>query len=349
MTVFDQPAYDRHQAVHFVQDEATGLRAIIAIHSTARGPAAGGCRLWQYENDEAALIDALRLSRGMSYKNAIARLPLGGGKAVILRNSRLPASAEMLEAFGRAVEGLGGQYITAEDVGITVDDMAHVARTTRYVSGLRGLSGDPSPKTARGVFNGIRTSVRSALQRDDLEGLKVAVQGLGGVGYHLCAELHAAGAKLIVADLNAKQVERAQDEFSAEVAPVEQILFQRVDVLAPCALGGILNERSIPRLQTSIVAGGANNQLLHDEDGERLRQRGILYAPDYVINAGGIISVASTYLGTMDQREVADRISGIGQTLSSIFDEAKLQRMPTNRIADALARARLAEAAGALN
>lgn len=341
MSVFEHQAFDQHEAVHFVHDAASGLRAIIALHSTALGPAAGGCRLWAYENDEAALTDALRLSRGMSYKNAVAGLGLGGGKAVILHRGR-PTPA-MLEAFGRAVESLGGRYVTAEDVGIGLDDVTVIARTTRYVSGLAQDSGDPSPKTARGVFHGIRAAVRAKLGRDDLAGLTVAVQGLGGVGYHLCTALHEAGARLVVADIDPSRVERAQKAFNAQTATTEEILFQDVDVLAPCALGGILNEHSIPQLRARIVAGAANNQLLRDEDGERLYQRGILYAPDYVINAGGIISIAGGYLRSMDTQQVDARIAGIENTLAEIFEESARSKLPTNVIADALARQRMAE------
>lgn len=341
MTVFDQPAYDRHAAVHFFHDEASGLRAIVAIHSTALGPAMGGCRRWHYADDAAALTDALRLSRGMSFKNAVAGLPAGGGKAVILGDGSKRPTAAQLEAFGRAVERLGGRYVTAEDVGISVQDMQQVARATRYVSGLPESGGDPSPKTARGVFHGILASAKAAWGCSDVEGLTVAVQGLGGVGYHLCIELHAAGAKLVVADLDPARVQRACDAFSARAGTADDILFQPVDVLAPCALGGVLHADSIPRLQARVVAGGANNLLLTDEDGERLRQRGILYAPDYVINAGGIISVAAGYLGTMTPAEVETRIVGIGQTLGTIFERAARRGQATHRVADEMARARI--------
>lgn len=342
MSVFEQPAFDRHEQVHFIDDAASGLRAIIAIHSTARGPAAGGCRRWRYESSSDALVDVLRLSRGMSYKNAVAGLPLGGGKSVILQDRNEAVTTAQLEAFGRAIEHLAGRYVTAEDVGIGVAEMARIATATRYVSGLPGGSGDPSPKTAHGVFHGLRAAVRAATGRRELDGLTVAVQGLGGVGYHLCAELHAAGAKLVVADLDAARVRRAQDAFGARPSTVDGVLFEAVDVLAPCALGGVLNAQTIPRLQARIVAGGANNQLLVDEDGESLRQRGILYAPDYVINAGGIISVAAGYLGAACVPDVDARIVGIGDTLAAIFEEAAFRQLPTSRVADALARRRLA-------
>ncbi len=350
MSVFTLPAFDGHEAVHFVSDEATGLRAIIAIHSTALGPAAGGCRVWAYENEELALTDALRLSRGMSFKNAIADLPLGGGKAVIIRDPAQRPSEAAFEAFGRAVNQLGGCYITAEDVGVTVHDMECVARSTRHVSGLHAAGGkaggDPSPKTARGVFHGIRAAVRAQLHRDELAGLTVAVQGLGNVGYQLCRELKAAGAKLVVADINAAAVERARDELGAQALPIDQILFAPADVLAPCALGGVLNAETIPRLHARVVAGAANNQLLTSDDGERLRQHGILYAPDYVINAGGIISAGAEYLGSLDEAAVWEKVAAIEDTLTMMFEQARNSEQPANLIADALARARMQRARG---
>lgn len=349
MPVFDSPAFDAHEAVHCFSDAATGLRAVVAIHSTALGPAMGGCRLWSYDGTGAAMTDALRLSRGMSYKNAIAGLPVGGGKAVILRDPQRPPTPALFEAFGRAVDRLGGRYVTAEDVGVSVEDMECVARATRYVCGLAAHDderpgGDPSPRTAHGVFVGIRAAVRARFGRDDLDGLRVAVQGLGHVGMHLCEELHAAGARLVVADLDAAAVEQARERFGAEAVPVEHILFEPADVLAPCALGGVLDADSIPRLNTAIVAGAANNQLATDADGERLFQRGILYAPDYAINAGGIINAAAEYLQSMDNDSVKRKIEDIAQTLADIFDHSRATGQPTHRIADALARQRIDEA-----
>lgn len=346
MSVFSHPAFDAHEAVHFVHDAASGLKAIIAVHSTARGPGAGGCRMWNYASDDAALHDVLRLSRGMSYKNAMADLPLGGGKAVILGDSAADKSPGLFAAFGRAVDSLGGQYVTAEDVGISVRDMAQVAQQTRHVSGLPqagagAAGGDPSPKTARGVFYGIQAAVKVRLGRDSLQGLRVAVQGLGHVGYHLCRNLHQAGVELVVADIDAAAVERVCAEFAARAVGVNEILGQAVDVLAPCALGGILNTESIPRLQASIVAGGANNQLLRDADGQVLAERGILYAPDYVINAGGIINVAAEYLGSMDDAQVDDKVRAIGPRLAEIFAMAEREQRPTNEVADQMARARI--------
>lgn len=346
MAVFDHPAFDGHEAVHFAHDADAGLSAIIAIHSTALGPAAGGCRMWNYASADAALNDVLRLARGMSYKNAMADLPLGGGKAVILGDAHHDKSPELFTAFGRAVDSLCGRYITAEDVGITVDDMAIVKRETPYVSGLPpagggAAGGDPSPKTARGLYYGIQAAAKARYGRDSLDGMTVAVQGLGSVGMHLCREMHAAGARLIVADIREASVEQARTAFGATLVDPGEIIGADADVLAPCALGGILNAESIPRIRAGIVAGGANNQLQRDEDGQRLHERGILYAPDYVINAGGIINVAAEYLKSMDERGVMDRLRAIGTRLSEIFDVAKREDRPTNVVADELAQARI--------
>ena len=344
--MFNSQAFDGHEGVTFFSDTASGLKGIIAIHSTALGPAAGGCRAWTYENEEAALQDVLRLSRGMSYKNAVAGLPLGGGKAVIIRQPGQVVTEAQFEAFGRVVDRLHGAYVTAEDVGVSVADMTCVARSTPYVSGLASLDGaaggDPSPKTAYGVYCGIVAATQARLGVSDLKGLRVAVQGLGSVGKHLCEKLHEAGATLIVSDLNAAACERIRQRFDATVVSVEEILFQDVDVVSPCALGGILNAQSIPRIRAPIIAGGANNQLATAEDGFALHARGILYAPDYVINAGGIICAASEYLRSASEAEVWQRVAAIEQTLSSIFAESKATGVPPHVIADALALQRMA-------
>ena len=263
MAVRYDPSFDNHERVLFCHDEATGLNAIIAIHSTALGPAAGGCRLWNYESDDAALHDVLRLSQGMSYKNAMADLKFGGGKAVIIKTPDFDGSEALYERFGEFVEELNGEYITAEDVGMSVPIMEIVARRTSHVTGLPrtdgNAGGDPSPKTALGVFRGIEAAVQFKLDRADLRGLTVAVQGVGNVGYHLCRNLAAAGAKLIVADIDESRVKKTCDEFAATAAPLDEILSQDADVLAPCALGAILTEQSIPTIKASIVAGGGNN------------------------------------------------------------------------------------------
>lgn len=342
MGVFDHPEFDQHESLHFVQDPDSGLRAIIAIHSTALGPAAGGCRRWQYASDEDALTDALRLSRGMTYKNAVAGLPFGGGKAVILAADDAPKSEALFRAFGRYVESLGGRYITAEDVGCSVEDMHFVNEETSFVSGLPksgdSAGGDPSPITAYGVFLGIEAAVAAQLGRDSLEGVRVAVQGVGHVGLHLCRLLHEAGAVLTIADVEREHVQQASDELPVTVVAPMDILYSDVDVLAPCALGNILTSMTIPKIQASVIAGGANNQLATESDGARLAERGILYAPDYVINAGGIINVAHEYFGNSSEQRVRADVEKIPERLRAIFDEASATGQPTNLIADKLAR-----------
>jgi leucine dehydrogenase len=349
MSVFDHPEFDKHEAIHYIHDAATGLRAIIAIHSTAVGPAAGGCRHWEYASDALALTDALRLSRGMTYKNAVAGLGFGGGKSVILADAAIPKSPELFRAFGRAVESLGGCYITAEDVGCSVEDMHYVHEETNYVSGLpksgTSAGGDPSPMTALGVFLGIECAVRARLGRDSLKNIRVAVQGVGHVGINLCRLLHAAGATLIVADVNREHLQQAEAELPVTIVAPTEILYTDVDVLAPCALGNVLTSVTIPKIKASIVAGAANNQLATTADGARLADRDILYAPDYVINAGGIINVAQEYFGHgMDEQVRAD-VARIPERLEAIFSQARETGEPTNVIADDLARTIVAEKA----
>jgi leucine dehydrogenase len=348
MSVFSDPAFDDHERVLFCRDAATGLFAIIAVHSTALGPAAGGCRQWGYENENEAVHDVLRLSQGMSYKNAMAGLNFGGGKAVIVKTPDFRGSEALYQRFGEFVDSLGGDYITAEDVGMTMDIMQKIARKTRYVTGLPPESGkaggDPSPKTAFGIYCGIEAAVAARLDRSTLDGLRVAVQGVGHVGYYLCKRLHDAGASLVVSDLDEARVQRVCDEFAAKSASTDTILFQDVDVVSPCALGAVLDEHSIPRISAPIVAGGANNQLRTPEDGERLRDAGILYAPDYVINGGGIINVACEYYGDVDDAGVMELVAKIGPRLAGIFEEAASTGEPTNEIADRQARKIIADA-----
>jgi leucine dehydrogenase len=343
------PGLDDHEAVHAFTDPATGLDALIALHDTTLGPAAGGCRFRTYASHEAALTDVLRLSRGMSYKNALAGLPLGGGKAVLRRPAGSFDRTALFEAFGRAVDSLGGRYVTAEDVGTTVADMRAVARATRYVGGLAAAhgraGGDPSPKTALGVFLALRAAWQHATGSDDLTGVRVAVQGVGGVGGHLLTHLHAAGARLFVADVNPAKIADAVEAFGAIAVPAEMILSVDVDILAPCALGGVLDATTIPRLTARVVAGGANNQLATREDGERLAARGIVYAPDYVVNAGGIISVAGEYLATWSEADVQRRIERIPDTLRRVLEEAQRTGAATSDVADRLAREHIAAAA----
>ena len=348
MAVFSDSAFDNHERVLFCSDPDTGLNAIIAIHSTALGPSAGGTRLWNYVSDDDALHDVLRLSQGMSYKNAMAGLRMGGGKAVIIKTPNFDGSDALYERFGEFVDSLNGDYITAEDVGMSVGIMEMVARKTRFVTGLPQSSGkaggDPSPKTACGILHGIRAAARFKLGRNDLDGLSVAVQGVGKVGYNLCGLLHGAGASLIVADIEADRVERVCDEFGATSAGLDDILFEAVDVVSPCALGAVFTGQSIPRIQAGIVAGAANNQLETPEDGQRLVDRDILYAPDYVINGGGIINVACEYEGEVDDAAVMDLVAKIGPRLTDIFEEARKTGTPTNVIADAKARSIIAAA-----
>ena len=349
MSVFDHAEFDHHEAIHFFDDPSTGLKAIIAVHSTALGPAAGGCRRWQYATDEDALTDVLRLSRGMTYKNAVAGLPFGGGKSVILASADSPKSPQLFRAFGRAVDSLGGHYIAAEDVGINVDDMRLAGEETSYVSGLPqhgdSAGGDPSPWTALGVFLGIRAAVKVRLGKDSLDGLSIAVQGVGHVGSHLCRMLVEAGAQIYVADVNRKNLRRVSDTVKiSEVSP-RNILFHDVDILVPCALGNVLNSETIPRIRAKVIAGAANNQLATELDGQRLAERGILFAPDYVINAGGVISVAREYLGHSSEDEVRSEVNRIPARLNEIFAEADTTERPTNVIADELARRIVASAA----
>jgi leucine dehydrogenase len=345
MEIFDMREFDAHELVVFGHDAATGLRAIIALHSTALGPAAGGCRMWPYATTAEAVADVLRLSRGMSYKNAMAGVPLGGGKSVIIGESRKAKTPELFEAFGRLVDSLGGRYVTAEDVGTTTADMAHVARATRYVAGLGtapgAAGGDPGPKTALGVLLGIKAAVKLRLGRTDLAGVTVAVQGVGGVGYHLCGMLAAEGAVLSVADVRPAALQRVCEEFKARAVAVDDVLTLDVDVLAPCALGAVLNSHSIPRLRARIIAGAANNQLAQGHDGVALQSAGILYAPDYIINAGGIISVAREYQGGATEAHVIADIQAIPARLTEIFERARRENRTTNAVADQMARERL--------
>ena len=342
MEIYAMPQFDGHELVVFGNNANVGLHAIVAVHSTALGPAAGGCRMWPYVSTDAAVVDVLRLSRGMSYKNAMAGLPFGGGKAVIISNGKTLKTPEFFEAFGRFIDSLGGRYITAEDVGTTTADMESVARTTSFVSGLSRkpgeAGGDPSPKTALGVYLGIKAAVKFRLNRSDLSGVEVAVQGVGGVGYHLCRLLAADGAVLKVADVRTAAVERVCDEFKAEVVSTENILSEDVDVLAPCALGAVLNSASIPQIRACVVAGAANNQLAEDKDGLALQLAGILYAPDYVINAGGIISVAREYKGGGTDAQVMSEIHGIPARLTEIFERARREGRSTNALADQMAQ-----------
>jgi leucine dehydrogenase len=341
MTFFENTASQGHESIHQFYDPKTGLKAIIAIHSTALGPAAGGTRMWHYDHESAATRDVLRLSRGMTYKNAMAGLPLGGGKAVILADPNTSPSDELFLAFGRCVDSLGGRYVTAEDVGVSVESMRVVKQVTDFVAGLPhaegSAGGDPSPWTADGVFLGLQAAIKYRLGSDSFDGLSVAVQGVGKVGYDLCRQLNSAGARLLISDVNEQNLARAQADFGAEVVSVNDILYTDAEVLAPCALGAVLNEESIPRIKASIIGGAANNQLATEDDGQRLFDRGVLYAPDYVINAGGIISVSMEYMGDKTESHVHEHIALIPGRLTDIFEASDKQQKPTNVIADAMA------------
>lgn len=352
MTLFDSPSFEGHEGVHSFFDEKTGLKSIIAVHSTARGPAAGGCRMWPYASAEAALEDALRLSRAMSYKNAMADLELGGGKAVIIGDSRTQKTPALFEAFGRAVDSLGGKYWTAEDVGVSPADLMSARKATRYVAGLEGhaaASGDPSPVTAEGVFRGVRLVVRRALKRD-LDGVTVAIQGVGHVGAYLAEKLHAAGAKLILTDVNEQALAEVAARTNAKVVAPGAIFDAEADVFAPCALGGAINASTLPRLKARIIAGGANNQLADPEIGREVFERGMLYAPDYVINGGGIINVAAEIRGlergeAFDPAWVATKLDRLMVTLEEVLDRALAEGRPTHEVAGDMAKARIAQAA----
>ena len=340
--LFDAPDFDAHEGIHFVADPASGLRAIIAVHSTHRGPAAGGCRYWSYADDAAALTDALRLSRGMSYKNAMAGLPMGGGKGVVFKDRAEPKSDALLEAFGKAIDSLGGRYVTAEDVGMSDADMTVIARRTRHVSGLPvaggAAGGNPGPSTAEGVFVGMRAAIRHKLGRDDFAGVHVAIQGLGSVGSGVAERLAHAGARLTVADIDDARAGRLAATLGARHVAVGEIMTVSADVFSPNALGAILNDASIAALDVAVVAGAANNQLATPADGARITARGILYAPDYVINAGGIINVVAEYLGRGDAASVAADIAAIEPRLAAIFAEADATGQTTDAVADAQAR-----------
>jgi len=341
-TPWGYPDFDAHEALHFVTDEKSGLRAIIAMHSTHLGPAAGGTRFWHYAEDAEALTDALRLSRGMSYKNSMAGLPLGGGKAVILADKNRTKTPEMLSAFGRAVQSLGGKYVTAEDVGISVADITQISTETKFIAGLPveggAVGGDPGPHTSLGVFLGIKAAVKRALGKDSLAGLHIAMQGAGSVAGGVCRHAAAEGARLSIADVDAARAEKLAIETGGTVVATDKLLSLEADVVSPCALGAILTEASIAALNTPIVAGGANNQLATPEDGQRLQARGILYAPDYVINAGGIINVSTEYLGDGGPELVRSRIEAIPGRLEQIWAESVATGHNPAAVADEMAQ-----------
>ncbi len=332
MNLLETMATFGHEKVVFVSNPKAGLKAIIGIHSTALGPALGGCRLWDYASEEDALFDVLRLSRGMSHKNAAAGLALGGGKCVVFGKVEDKTEA-MFEALGEAVESLGGQYITAEDVNTDTNDAIYMKRTTQYICGLPDVSGDPSPMTARGVMQGIRATAKVALGADSLDGLTFAIQGLGKVGYDVAQRLTKEGAKLYVADLRQDVVDRAVAEMGATAVPVDQILSQECDILAPCALGAIVNPKNIPNFHCKAIAGAANNLIYDDAAGEALKARGIAYAPDFIINGGGVINAGGEALGNYNEEEVIKKVDNIYNTIGNILEESRSTGVPEGVIA----------------
>ncbi|MEK5232416.1 Glu/Leu/Phe/Val dehydrogenase [Lysinibacillus sp. FSL K6-0232] len=338
--------YDYEQLV-FCQDEASGLKAVIAIHDTTLGPALGGARMWTYASEENAIEDALRLARGMTYKNAAAGLNLGGGKTVIIGDPFKDKNEEMFRALGRFIQGLNGRYITAEDVGTTVTDMDLIHEETNYVTGISpafGSSGNPSPVTAYGVYRGMKAAAKEAFGSDSLEGLKVSVQGLGNVAYKLCEYLHNEGAKLVVTDINQAAIDRVVTDFGAIAVAPDEIYAQEVDIFSPCALGAILNDETIPQLKAKVIAGSANNQLKDSRHGDVLHELGIVYAPDYVINAGGVINVADELYGYNRERAMK-RVDGIYDSIEKIFAISKRDGIPTYVAANRLAEERIARVA----
>jgi leucine dehydrogenase len=340
MKLFDTIAGMGHEQLVICNDTSAGYRGIIAIHSTTLGPALGGTRFWQYASDEEAIVDALRLARGMTYKNAVAGLNLGGGKSVIIGNNKTHDREMIFRAHGRFVESLGGRYITAEDVGTSTSDMDFVHMETKNVSGLAGRSGDPSPVTAHGVFRAIQASAKERWGSDDLSTKTISLQGAGHVGYYLAKELHEAGAKLIVTDIDAERVKQVVNEFGATAVAPDEIYGVQADIFAPCALGGIINDKTIPQLKVEIVCGAANNVLLEERHGHALEERGILYGPDYVANAGGVINVYSELAG-WDSARAFRKADEIYDTVLKVYSIAKLDKVPTYVAADRLAEQRI--------
>jgi len=345
MNLFERMRKDDYEELVFCQDKQSGLKAIIAIHDTTLGPALGGTRMWTYPTEEAAIEDVLRLSRGMTYKHAVSGLHLGGGKAVIIGDPAKDKNEAMFRAFGRFIQGLNGRYITAEDVGTTVEDMDLIHLETDYVTGISptyGSSGNPSPATALGVYKGMKAAAREAFGSDSLEGRTVAVQGVGNVAYHLCGYLHAEGAKLTVTDIHKEPVRRAVEQFGARAVDPDDIYDEPCDIYAPCALGGTINDATLGRLKAKVIAGSANNQLQEEErHGQRLHELGIAYAPDFVINAGGVINIADELNG-YNQIRAYKKIEEIYNSVARIFEISKSAGIPSSQAAIKLAEERLA-------
>jgi leucine dehydrogenase len=343
VNVFQAMGEGSHEQVVFCESKAAGLKAIIAIHDTTLGPALGGCRLWPYKSEQEALTDVLRLSRGMTYKAAAAGLNLGGGKAVIIADPKRDKSEALFRVFGRFVESLNGRYITAEDVNTSVHDMEYIFMETKYVTGVapaHGGSGDPSPVTAFGIFRGMQASAKEAYGDESLSGKRVSVQGLGNVGSHLIEHLTKAGAKVIVTDIDQEKCRRMTETFGVEVVAPDKIYDVPCDIFAPCALGAVLNDDTIPRLKCQIVCGGSNNQLAEERHGRMLEERRILYAPDYVVNAGGLINVYVEMEGYVRDRAIR-MAQNIYDTVERVYKISKEMKIPTYVAADRLAEERV--------
>lgn len=332
-----------HEQVVFCQDKSVGLKAIIAIHNTALGPALGGTRFFNYNNEDEALVDVLRLSKGMTYKAAAAGLNLGGGKAVIIGDSKKIKSEGLFRAFGQFVNSLNGRYITAEDVGTNVSDMEHIYMETPFVTGIPkdfGGSGDPSPYTAHGVLMGIKATASEKFGTDSLKGMRIAVQGLGNVGSHLVKYLVDEGAIVKIADIDQARVKMHHEKFGVEVVAPDQILFTECDIQAPCAMGAIINDQTITKLKCKAISGGANNQLAQPKHGDHLRELGILYAPDYVVNAGGLMNVFVELEGYAPERAF-DKTKKVYDNVKKVFEIAKRDNISTHVAADRLAEERI--------
>ncbi|GGH69234.1 leucine dehydrogenase [Compostibacillus humi] len=344
MEIFGYMEKDNYEQLVFCQDKNSGLKAIIAIHDTTLGPALGGARMWTYASEEEAIVDVLRLAKGMTYKNAAAGLNLGGGKAVIIGDPKRDKSEELFRAFGRFVHSLNGRYITAEDVGTTEEDMDIIHQETNFVTGIsstyEGSSGNPSPVTAYGVYLGMKAAAKEAFGSDSLTGKTVAVQGVGSVAYGLCEHLYQEGANLIVTDINKEAVQRAVDNFGAKAVDPNDIYDVECDIYSPCALGATINDETIPRIKAKVIAGSANNQLKSDYHGVRLYEKGVVYAPDYIINAGGVINVADELEG-YNRARVMKKVEVIYKNLTKIFDISKRNNIPPHEAADKMAEERI--------
>ncbi|XOV79079.1 MAG: Glu/Leu/Phe/Val dehydrogenase dimerization domain-containing protein [Aestuariibacter sp.] len=348
MSVFEHQEFDHHEQVLFCHDKASGLKAIIAIHNTNLGPALGGCRMWNYADSHEALTDVLRLSKGMTYKNAMANLKLGGGKSVIIGDPRSHKSEAMMQAMGKFVDTAGGRYITAEDSGISLQDLSIMAKHSAHICGIQSkysfhggeADGNPAPATSYGVFTGLKAAVQYQL-KSDLKGVRVAIQGLGHVGYRLAKQLHDCGAQLFVTDIYPEMVKKAEQEFGAIAVSPEEIHALDVDVFAPCALGAIVNDRSVEQIKAKVIAGAANNQLANEKHGTILRERGILYAPDYVINAGGVIDIYHQNMPDSSGENLKAHLEQISETLLEIFERADAENKATNIVSNTIAEERI--------